>query len=270
MKTAMLITGHSRGLGASVLQQARTRGFSVLGLSRGKTNLPSPSELLTKDASHASSTGNGGSKEPWVCEYPLDLSDLNAVVAFLSGPTLPHFFAGAERVLLVNNAGLISPIGPVGRLSTEAIYSSVAANVSAAITLTDAFLRAVPASAIDRRVIHVSSGAARSAYAGWNVYCATKAALDHHARCVQLEAQEQGPAQGLRICSLAPGIMDTEMQGEIRATPSQDFPMRPKFDDLKAQGALLPPQDVAERLLTYMVSEAFGSDPAADLRSISL
>jgi predicted urease superfamily metal-dependent hydrolase len=64
--------------------------------------------------------------------------------------------------------------------------------------------------------------------------------------------------------------MDTEMQGEIRATPSQDFPMRSKFDDLKAQGALLPPQDVAERLLTYMVSEAFGSDPAADLRSISL
>lgn len=46
--------------------------------------------------------------------------------------------------------------------------------------------------------------------------------------------------------------------------------MRPKFDDLKAQGALAAPTDVAKRLLTYMLSESFGSEPVADLRSISL
>ncbi|MDP4740521.1 MAG: SDR family NAD(P)-dependent oxidoreductase, partial [Burkholderiaceae bacterium] len=173
-------------------------------------------------------------------------------------------------VLLINNAGLLSPIGPVGRLSSQAIYTSVAANVSAPIALTDAFLKAVPASARDRRVMHVSSGAARSAYAGWNVYCATKAALDHHARCVGLEAQEAGSVYGLRISSVAPGVIDTEMQEQIRGVRIEDFPMRSKFDDLKSTNALQQPSEVAKRLLTYMVSESFGSEPVADLRSISL
>ena len=267
MHTAIIITGHSRGLGAALMQQATAHGFSALGLSRRTTGLPLLEALLAND-----STGRppAGANVARVSEQPIDISDAKAVAAFISGPGLPEFFAGADRVLLINNAGLLSPIGPVGRLSSDAIYSSVAANVSAAIALTDAFLKAIPASAVDRRVVHVSSGAARSAYAGWNVYCATKAALDHHARAVQLEAQEQGPARGLRICSLAPGVIDTEMQDQVRAARPEDFPMRPKFDDLKAQGALAAPTDVAKRLLTYMLSESFGSEPVADLRSISL
>ena len=267
MHTAILITGHSRGLGAALVNEASAHGFSVLGLSRRVTGLPGLSELSKPGAPEGSTAG---SSRPLLYEQSLDLSDARAVEGFLSGPGLAGFFAQADRVLLINNAGLLSPIGPVGRLSSQAIYTSVAANVSAAIALTDAFLKAVPASASDRRVMHVSSGAARSAYAGWNVYCATKAALDHHARAVQLEAMEPGPAKGLRICSLAPGVIDTEMQDQVRAARPEDFPMRPRFDDLKSQGALAAPTDVAKRLLTYMVSESFGSEPVADLRSISL
>jgi benzil reductase ((S)-benzoin forming) len=269
MQTALVITGHSRGLGEALLKEASAQRFSVLGLSRRTTGLPALSAL---DAYSGSQGLSGGSKSgrPVVCEQSLDLADAHEVARFISSAALSRFFAEADRVLLINNAGLLSPIGPVGRLSSESIYTSVAANVSGPIALTDAFLKAVPSSALDRRVMHVSSGAARSAYAGWNVYCATKAALDHHARAVQLEAMEPGPAKGLRICSLAPGVIDTEMQDQVRAARPEDFPMRPRFDDLKAQGALAAPTDVAKRLLTYMLSESFGSEPVADLRSISL
>jgi benzil reductase ((S)-benzoin forming) len=267
MHTAILITGHSRGLGAALVNEASAHGFSVLGLSRRVTGLPGLSELSKPGAPEGSTAG---SSRPLLYEQSLDLSDARAVEGFLSGPGLAGFFAQADRVLLINNAGLLSPIGPVGRLSSQAIYTSVAANVSAPIALTDAFLKAVPASARDRRVMHVSSGAARSAYAGWNVYCATKAALDHHARCVGLEAQEAGSVYGLRISSVAPGVIDTEMQEQIRGVRIEDFPMRSKFDDLKSTNALQQPSEVAKRLLTYMVSESFGSEPVADLRSISL
>ncbi|MGA1273766.1 MAG: SDR family NAD(P)-dependent oxidoreductase, partial [Burkholderiaceae bacterium] len=251
------------------MQQAKAHGFAVLGLSRRTAGLPALSALDVHGGSQGSSVGSKSGK-PVVCEQSLDLADANEVARFVSSAALSRFFAQADRVLLINNAGLLSPIGPVGRLSSDAIYTSVAANVSGPIALTDAFIKAIPESALDRRVMHVSSGAARSAYAGWNVYCATKAALDHHARAVQLEAMEPGPAKGLRICSLAPGVIDTEMQDQVRATRPEDFPMRPRFDDLKAQGALAAPTDVAKRLLTYMLSESFGSEPVADLRSISL
>ncbi len=271
MQTAIVITGHSRGLGNALLKEAGALNFSVLGLSRRTTGLADLSVLDAHSGPQSSPDASGSkANKPLACEQSLDLADATAVSAFVSGSAFSHFFAQADRVLLINNAGLLSPIGPVGRLSPDAVYTSVSANVSAAIALTDAFLKAIPASAHDRRVMHVSSGAARSAYAGWNVYCATKAALDHHARAVQLEAQEQGPAQGLRICSLAPGVIDTEMQDQVRAARPEDFPMRPKFDDLKAQGALAAPSDVAKRLLTYMISESFGVEPVADLRSISL
>jgi benzil reductase ((S)-benzoin forming) len=81
-------------------------------------------------------------------------------------------------------------------------------------------------SAGDRRIVHISSGAGRTAYPGWSIYCATKAALDHHARTVVLDAN-----RALRICSVAPGVIDTGMQAEIRGSGEEKFPLREKFEE---------------------------------------
>ncbi|MGE5651882.1 MAG: SDR family NAD(P)-dependent oxidoreductase, partial [Bacillota bacterium] len=98
-------------------------------------------------------------------------------------------------------------------------------------------------------------------YPGWSVYCATKAALDHHARAVVLDKND-----ALRICSLAPGVIDTGMQAEIRASSLEQFPLRERFDALKRDGALTAPDDGAARLVDYLLSDSFGRDPVADLR----
>jgi hypothetical protein len=111
------------------------------------------------------------------------------------------------------------------------------------------------------RILHISSGAASSAYPGWSVYCASKAALDHHARAVQLDAQA-----GVRICSLAPGVIDTDMQAQIRATPTERFPLRQRFVDLKRQGGLAAPADCAARIVDFLLSEQFGEQPVDDVR----
>jgi NAD(P)-dependent dehydrogenase (short-subunit alcohol dehydrogenase family) len=116
---------------------------------------------------------------------------------------------------------------------------------------------------MDRRILHVSSGAARSAYPGWSVYCATKAALDHHARAVVMDNM-----RALRICSLAPGVVDTDMQAELRATGLERFPIRERFDNLKRSGQLTSPEACAQRLVRYLLSDEFGQNPVADLREM--
>lgn len=170
--------------------------------------------------------------------------------------------AGEGPVLLLNNAGTVEPIGPAGSLDPAAITRAVALNVTAPMLLANAVIAATAARA-DRRILHVSSGAARKPYAGWSVYCATKAALDHHARSVAADA-----VPGVRIASVAPGVIDTDMQNTLRATPEERFPNRARFVSLKETGGLISPEDCAARMVPYMLGDAFGADPTPDLRDL--
>jgi len=158
---------------------------------------------------------------------------------------------------------MVQPIGPIEAQDATAIATAVSLNVATPLMLASALAAASP-DVSDRRIMHISSGAARNAYAGWSIYCATKAALDHHARAVALDA-----TRALRICSLAPGVIDTNMQAEIRGTGVEQFPMREKFEDLKRNGQLATPEQSAAQLLDYAFSDAFGTTPVADIREIA-
>ncbi|GGH49364.1 SDR family oxidoreductase [Frigidibacter albus] len=237
-----IVTGHSRGLGAAIAAELLTRGAKVLGLAR-KGN----------PALAAAHPGR-------LTEVALDLADPVALAEWLPG--LGAHLGGAGPVLLVNNAGMVEPIGPAGTLDPSAIARAVALNVTAPLMLADALI-AVTEGADDRRILHVSSGAARNAYAGWSLYCATKAALDHHGRAV---AEDKRP--GLRIESLAPGVIDTDMQAAIRATTEAQFTLRERFVGLKESGGLASPEDCARRLVAHLIGPAFGASPVTDLRDI--
>lgn len=245
MSIRSIVTGHSRGLGAAIADELRRRGCPVLGLSRQARPPADP------DAGTAV-----------LEQVALDLADAAAVAAWCAGPALRRFLDGASQVVLVNNAGVVQPIGPVATQPPDEVARAVALNVTAPLLLAGAVCRASP-QAREHRIAHVSSGAARNAYAGWSVYGATKAALDQHARAVVLDA-----VPGLRICSLAPGVVDTDMQGELRATPIERFPQRGRFEALKAAAQLVPPAVAARRFVDHLLSDAFGREPVADLRSL--
>jgi NAD(P)-dependent dehydrogenase (short-subunit alcohol dehydrogenase family) len=93
------------------------------------------------------------------------------------------------------------------------------------------------------------------------VYCATKAALDQHARAVALD---RTPA--LRIASVAPGVIDTDMQAEIRAASEEDFPDRRRFEELKRDRQLRSPAEAGREVVELLLSNAFGRDTVTDLR----
>ena len=237
-----VLTGHSRGLGEAIAEELLDRGIAVLALARrGNPALA---------ARHGES----------LREVALDLADAGALAAWLGSGALQAWLAEADEALLINNAGTLQPMGPLALQDPAAAARAVASNVGAPLALAAAFAAAGPQA---RRVLHVSSGAARKPYAGWSVYCATKAALDHHARAVQLDA-----VPGLRICALAPGVIDTGMQAEIRASTPERFPLRDRFAEMQASGGLIAPAECAMHLVDFLLDEDFGREPVVDLRDL--
>ncbi|MCK9983880.1 MAG: benzil reductase ((S)-benzoin forming) [Azoarcus sp.] len=240
-----ILTGHTQGLGAAIAEELLARTIPVLGLARHAND--ALAERYPDDLS----------------QVRIDLADTDVVADWLAGETLRSFLANCSQALLINNAGMLQPVGQLDVLPPEAIARAIALNTATPLMLASAFTAASTAVA-DRRILHVSSGAARSAYAGWSVYCASKAALDQHARAAAMDG-----TPGLRICSLAPGVVDTAMQAEIRATPDDRFPVRARFEALKRDGALARPDECAFRLVNYLLGDEFGLAATADLRQLA-
>ena len=241
-EASAIVTGHSRGLGAAIAEHLLARGARVLGLSRhGNPSLATRfPEKLEQQA--------------------LDVADFATLQRWLDSGALGSFAGTGETPILVNNAGVLQPIGPLDTQRPEAVSRAVAVNVGAVLALSAAFVQAT-GGASERRILHVSSGAGRKPYAGWSIYCATKAAIDQHALCVALDR-----TPNLLISSVAPGVVDTEMQAEIRASSDERFPDRPRFVALHRDKALPSPEQTGGRLVEYLLSEIFGREAVFDLR----
>jgi benzil reductase ((S)-benzoin forming) len=241
-----IVTGHTRGLGAALAEHLLSRAVRVLGIARH---------------SNAELAGRYGDE---LMQMQLDLANTAALTEWVQSGVIWRFFGHAETALLVNNAGVLQPVGPLQTQDVAMVSRAVAVNVGAALVLSAAFVQATH-EARDRRILHISSGAGSKAYAGWSVYCATKAALDHHARAVALD---RTPA--LRISSVAPGVIDTDMQGEIRATTDDKFPDRARFVAMKREGRLVSPDDVGRAVADFLLSDTFGEEPVTDLRRVAV
>ncbi len=244
MKTKAIVTGHSRGLGEAIAAALLDSHVDVLGLSRRASTHLAPSDGAT------------------LTQVALDLGDAAALADRVLSDRIEAFCAGADRVLLVNNAGMVKPIGPIGTGGAESIAKAVTLNVTGPLVLADLF-QAVAAPVKDRRILHISSGAGRRGMAGWSVYCATKAALDNHARAILEDS-----VPGLRVSSLAPGVIDTDMQADIRGSTVEQFPAIDQFKAMKADGVLASPTEAGTKIAAYLMSDAFGAEAVTDLRNL--
>ncbi len=250
MLKAAIVTGHSRGLGAALAAALVRARYRVLGLAR--------STGVSGSLSAAEGQPDG------IRQVALDLADAAAVSAWLACADLADFIARADEIWLINNAGTVAPSALCGHQGAAQIARAVQLNVTAPMQLADALLRLRPAQAAVN-IVHISSGAGRRAVPGWSVYGATKAALDWHA---QVLAAEQHPQ--LRVVSLAPGVVDTDMQASIRASDGAVFPLQQQFVDLQQHGGLVSAEDTAEKIVAWMHSAGFGQDVLADVRTVCL
>ncbi len=147
--------------------------------------------------------------------------------------------------LWINNAGVLEPIGPVRDLASAEVATHLGINILGVFHGTKSFANHVRGREGEGVLINISSGAATSAYEGWGAYCAGKAAVDRLTEVVALEESDAG----LRAHSIAPGIIDTDMQSLIRSCSPGQFPMVPKFHELKEDDAFSSPEFVGKSLL---------------------
>jgi NAD(P)-dependent dehydrogenase (short-subunit alcohol dehydrogenase family) len=115
-----------------------------------------------------------------------------------------------------------------------------------------------------RKILNISSGLGRRAMASQSAYCAAKAGMDHFTRCLALD--EALKPRGAKVCSLAPGVIDTEMQLQLRSADDALFPDRSGFAGLHQGGQLTSTDDAARRVLAYLARAEFGQSPVADVR----
>lgn len=245
-----LITGASRGMGRAMAGQLLAAGHALVCISR-KTD-----EALAAEARAA-----GATLEQW----SLDLAAPQAAAERVGAWLAAHDAQAFDSVTLINNAGTIGRIAPLAEADAADLAQSLRIGLEAPLLLTAAFLRATAGWRGVRKVLNISSRLGRNAMASQAPYCAAKAGMDHFSRAVALE-QASRP-NGAKIVSLAPGVIDTDMQGAMRATDAALFPDRSRFDRLKSDGLLDSPADAAAKVLAFLARADFGSKPVADVRA---
>ena len=248
-----IITGASRGLGAALAEALIDPDHRLVCMARSKAPLAALRQRAKAQGCR-------------VAALAVDLSDPQKAVAALKKALAGVDPATCTAACLINNAGVVEPIGPADKLLPDEITAGVLVNLAAPMALTAAFLHLAADWRASRKVLNISSGAAHKAYAGWSMYSATKAALDQFTRCVALE--QQARPNGARIVSLAPGTIDTAMQAAVRNTLLEDFAEKPRFVALKKSGQLTPPAQAAQSLLRYLERPDFGATPVDDVRKV--
>jgi len=221
-KKLYILTGSSKGLGkALVAHLMDDREASIIGISRHM-------EPSSGRYTHLS----------------LDLSDTDKLVRALGEIFPPDSY---DELTLINNAGWIGEIAPLGKLDPQAILDIHRINVVAPAILMNSFAAVYKSYSSKKTVINISSGAAGKAVDGWSGYCASKAALNQLTLVAQLESDLH--QLGIRYVALSPGIIDTPMQENIRSASSENFSQVKKFQKFKSENQLSTPAETADKVI---------------------
>ncbi|UOR05685.1 SDR family NAD(P)-dependent oxidoreductase [Hymenobacter aerilatus] len=237
-----IITGASRGLGKALAEAVLSYpDTNVLGVSR-----------------HATIEHNRYQHQP------LDLSDMEALQNNITKifPAWPD----ADSITLINNAGVLGEIAYVGEQTNEHYNFVFDVNLVAPSMLMNTFLSAYSSLKAPRTVLNISSGAAQRPVDGWGAYCASKAALEMLSQVAQKEQDLRG--SGVRIHALAPGVVDTGMQEQIRQANGKQFSEAERFEALHKDGKLIKSEEVAQRIVTWLLKPGGESEVVLRIGSV--
>ena len=239
-----ILTGASRGLGLAMARQLLARGHRLLTLSR------KPNPALDG---------------PLVEQWAVDLAQPAEAAARLAAwvRALPR--AQIASLTLINNAAGLATPAPLHAGDAAEMSAALRVGLEAPLLLSAAFLKASDDLIVPRKLLNISSGLGRFAMAGSAVYCATKAGLDHLSRSIALE--QAARPHGAKVVSLAPGVIDTDMQVQLRGADLALFPDRARFVGLKEGGQLDSAEAAAAKVLAWLDHADFGKDPIGDVRS---
>jgi len=233
------ITGSSKGLGKALTELLLESGNVVYGFAR------------TSSIQH----------ENYV-HVTLDLNDLDKVQAY-EFPVLNE----ADTIILVNNAGMIGDIKRIGNIDSESIVSTYNINLISPSVLMNSFMASYKDIKADEKLIlNISSGAGRAPMDGWSIYCSTKSGLDMFSKVLNEEAIKD--KSDFKVLSLSPGLIDSQMQEEIRSSSAADFSNIQRFVDFKDNDDLVNPTDVAKKVMRFINNSDIASEVLCSVREL--
>lgn len=247
----VIITGASRGFGESIAKKSAENGTTLHLVARSDMS-GLKGELQQNGAT--------------VITYSADLSKTEACESWFSKVVRNIDQNSAEAIVLYNNAGMLYPMGPIGKHNTSDYHTNLEVNFVAALLIGHLFVQHFGDAPCTKRIVNISSGAAKNPYHGWSHYCSTKAGLDMFTRCLSLEQQDA--AHPVEVFSFSPGPLDTEMQDEIRDTSKEDFANVDKFISLKNSGNLGDPDEVAGVLHELVWKKDFPDGQILDIMEL--
>ena len=193
-----IVTGAGRGFGKSIAARLASEGASVALVSRSRDQL----DLAVAEISDA-----GGKAVAVTADVTSREDVAKAVMAAESqlGPI----------TLLVNNAGVPGPFGPLSEIDPDRWWAAQAVHIKAPVL----FLREVLPGMVERksgRVILVSALAARMAAPYMSAYCTGKIAQTRLVEEVAVETRELG----VKAFAIDPGFVFTGIAEETMNDPA--------------------------------------------------
>jgi NAD(P)-dependent dehydrogenase (short-subunit alcohol dehydrogenase family) len=235
-----LVTGAGRGIGREIAAGLAQAGVRVALVSRTQSELDQVAREIGT---------SGGTAVP----IRSDIGDLSQLAGLVR--------AAEEQLgpveILINNAAVVTPLGPAPRLAAEQVLTALAVNVGAVVALSGLVIPGMLEAGWGR-IVNVSSGVADqpTAMIGGNVYTATKAALE--ASTLNLAAEFDGT--GITANVYRPGVVDTAMQEWIREQPVEIVgeALHERFASYLSSGALITPEASAAALIDRLPTSDSG------------
>jgi NAD(P)-dependent dehydrogenase (short-subunit alcohol dehydrogenase family) len=222
-----LITGGGRGIGKAAAAELAALGAAVVVNARSRDQVESVAAALVAQGAQA-------------VGIPGDVSDPKQVEA-ITQAVLDRF---GRIDILINNAAVIWPVKDVVDTKIEEWAYNIEVNLLGPFYLTHSVLPHLIRQKYGR-IVNVSSGAAINPIVGASAYSTSKAGMDMFTRALAHEIANTG----VTINSFHPGMVDTEMQVELRGIDTSDasFDLG-RFHDAYAQGQLRSPKDVGRAI----------------------
>ncbi len=247
---AYIITGASRGLGAAIASELMKPGNVLYCISR------SPHTEVEEEAK---------SKDVIVHAHSADLTQFGQIDELVGGIIKSMNQEQFASITLINNAGMIDPIAPASRMTNADMQKNVELNLLAPMLLSASFLRWTSTFQCFKQIVNISSGAGKNPYYGWSHYCASKAGLDMFTKTIALEQAHDG---NFKTVSIAPGVVDTDMQAKIRSSSEENFVQVERFRKLKEEGLLYTPKQSAAKIVKLIEEHAYESGAVLDIRDL--
>ncbi|NPC93992.1 (S)-benzoin forming benzil reductase [Bacillus sp. WMMC1349] len=226
-----IVTGASRGLGVAIIKGLLEKGHFVHALARGQSDI----------------------QDDKLIQHQLDLTQPDITEKWFQSFVHSIKHDDFQSITLINNAGMVTPIKRAGEATQNELLQHYSLNLVTPILLSQLFTKWLKFYQGQKTVVNISSGAAKTPYKGWSAYCSSKAGLDMFTRTFGYEQEDEHFP--VKMMSFSPGIMDTQMQKQIRMSSKNDFSEIARFRHYHTEGKLRNPCFVASVLLNLLETE---------------